>query len=422
MRASLPRLPLFDELTLLIVRPIPRRQALQLAGLAVATTFLTRFGIRPAFAQSNCSCNGLPLRRGEACCNGVVYEPVTHCCTAAGIVRKSPILDLAACPGRAPKPGHVPTAIPGGCGAGILPVPLPDGYRNVDFRPCCEEHARCYNTCYAPQTGLEFSRRKADCDTGLGLCIAALCRQTFLLEEEEALDACLTAARGYQRTMSDFGRAAYDRLQREACDCCAGDVACCPETHVMCGGVCCSLGQQCVDGRCTTPCDPPLGVCDGCCVDLENDPKNCGACGEHCPTQAPYCLAGKCTECTDETEKRCGSLCVPADYQCCSTEADSPAVGCPPEAQCCSGGSAHRNYCIALDSQCCNSNPLKPLSVCPPGYVCCENECYPPGWSCCGFQGNACPPNSTCCNGVCCSPFQCCGVGDMCWPRGSEYC
>src|SRR4051794_23358391 len=62
-----PQRELFDELTLLLARPLPRRQALKLAGLAVAAAFLMRVGIKPAFAQSNCSCNGLPLRRGEAC-------------------------------------------------------------------------------------------------------------------------------------------------------------------------------------------------------------------------------------------------------------------------------------------------------------------------------------------------------------------
>lgn len=414
---------MFDEITLLLARPIPRRQALKLAGLAVAAAILTRVGIKPAFAQSNCSCSGLPLRRGEACCNGVIYDVTTHCCTGAGLLRKSPILDLAACPDRAPRPGHVPSAAPGGCGAGILASLLPNGFLDVDFVPCCNEHARCYDTCYAPQAGLEFSRRKADCDTELARCIATACQQAFPLEDQqESLATCLRAARSYQRSFSTFGGPAYLQRQMRACDCCAGDLSCCPPTHVLCDGVCCILGQQCVDGRCTTPCDPPRGLCDCMCVDLQSDANNCGACGAKCPTKAPYCLGGLCTACASLTEKVCAPLCAPSDYQCCDGDPQSPAVGCPPGAQCCSGGPGHRNRCIAIDSFCCNFNPLKPVSVCPPGYGCCENQCYPPGWSCCGFEGNACPPNATCCDGVCCTPFQCCGVGNMCWPMGSEYC
>src|SRR4051794_26022405 len=52
---------LFDNLSKIMASPIPRRETIRLAALAIAGVTLTSLGIKPAWARTNCFCNGVPL-------------------------------------------------------------------------------------------------------------------------------------------------------------------------------------------------------------------------------------------------------------------------------------------------------------------------------------------------------------------------
>jgi hypothetical protein len=236
---------LLDQVSLILASQLPRRQVFKLIGVTLAGAALANVGIKPAWARSNCFCNGEPLQFGEACCSTVSppqpYHVDTACCTSAGVQQKYPIKDLAACPNRVPHPGHVPTS--NGC------TLSPDSFGAADFTPCCNGHDICYDTC---------NSNKATCDSTFLTCLQSACQAAYG-SAPIRLSACLRVAQAYSRAVSSVDKF-YNDAQKEACDCCAGDQPCCPSGQSLCEGVCCDPGEECVNGQCTSSTCTP-GTC-----------------------------------------------------------------------------------------------------------------------------------------------------------------
>jgi hypothetical protein len=279
----------FAELTKLTASQIPRRTILRLVAGSLAATTLSRFGIRTAYAQATCLCAGAP------------YDPTTQCCTSSGVQAKNPITNLAACPGRVPRPGHLPPP-PDGCGSskanpGLYPY-IPNSWGMADFKPCCDTHDGCYDMC---------NNVKSDCDgTFLG-CLTVACTG-YLDIDPELYQSCIQVADVYYGFVALFGTTAFDGAQMGACDCCSTSTC----TQSCAGSVCgslpaCAPGGDCVcftstegDGACihgATPCsavsscsstaDCPEGttcVATSCCGSF-------GVCGPLCNPILPAATA-----------------------------------------------------------------------------------------------------------------------------------
>jgi hypothetical protein len=189
---------------------------------------------------------------------------------------------------------------------------------------------------------------------------------------------------------------------------------------VLCGGACCSSGQQCINGACGT-CSTPCGA--ACCTGQEQciNGACCVPCGGSCCTSTQTCLNGSC--CSNPCGSTCcnqGAVCVQdmagnkACATACTTNADCPgAKACCAELQ--GGGSAcvstqFTNPCLCATKSDCANIPGK--GACVPivsGDVVSE-------------KAYACQPNDGGawhgCTGVSC------GSGYDCWKdaRGNEMC
>lgn len=163
------------------------------------------------------SCGGARCQSGQRCCPGTqlmprarCYDPDTQCCTPVkGVVPKRPITELEWCPDRKAKPNHTPGA--NGCGpvGGVLTPFVPNRFFRADFKPGCDFHDMCYETC---------RKNKAFCDNRFHTLLAAECRSNYGLGLRR--QACLTQARRYYLAVSHGGANAYEAAQRKACDCC----------------------------------------------------------------------------------------------------------------------------------------------------------------------------------------------------------
>jgi hypothetical protein len=215
---------IFDDVARIIVSSIPRRKALKLSLAGLAGAALMEFGLRPAWAAVSCDCNG------------ITFDTDTACCTPSGVQQKHPILDLAACPDKAPHPGFVP--IPNGCGpaGGSLAPFIPERFGPANFTSCCNTHDVCYGTC---------NDDKGDCDNSFFGCLASTCTSAFLLRPPQLLAACLTVAGIYFSAVSLRGQKFYDAAQTQACDCCG------PQGCNSCEGAgTCAGAPVCGDGGC----------------------------------------------------------------------------------------------------------------------------------------------------------------------------
>jgi Group XII secretory phospholipase A2 precursor (PLA2G12) len=138
------------------------------------------------------------------------YDPATKCCTpVAGVVAKHPIRTSTDCPNRVPKQNHTPRA--NGCGPenGFLKYVLPNRPFKADFKPACDYHDICYETC---------RRKKSFCDRRFQELMDDACRDTFSPGLRRA--ACFAASETYFTAVSKGGDEAYDAAQKEACASC----------------------------------------------------------------------------------------------------------------------------------------------------------------------------------------------------------
>jgi hypothetical protein len=307
---------LFDTVSRIMASPISRREAIKAVIVGLAGVALLSIGIEPAWAVTDCTCGGIPIPQGNACCktggSEVLYDPVQGCCTPTGVQQKYPIVNLQNCPNRVAHPGFVP--VPNGCGAqgGIQ---FPGTWGNAQFTPCCNTHDICYGTC---------NSGKANCDSAFLTCLQDACRNAYPgsgLVESAKRNACLGVANAYYQGVNHGGQSAYDSAQREACDCCPGDQPCCPQDRVMCGNTCCDPGQTCVNGQCTSSCSSP-GTCGG-----------------------PYgSCAGGCI-CHQTTE---GGTCVDGSTPCAGLSGCSSSSDCGPGFACFTNSCCGQNVCAPI--------------------------------------------------------------------------
>ena len=255
---------LVDCVTRGFVGSMPRRKVLKLVAAGVTGLAFARLGLRSAWAQQVCNCNG------------VSYDPVTQCCTTAGVQQKHPIVDLAACPNRVPHEGFV--AVPNGCGA-EGGRKFPERFGRVNFKQCCDPHDICYGTCNSNrnQCDLDFlSCLLGACVEGLG--VLALIAPRLLL-------TCNALATSYFiGVQSPKGTEAFENAQKEACDCCG---------ESTCG---------CTPGTCGTfqVCATPPGSFNCFCFPIA---EGGGACSSD-----TFCSGA--TPCTSSSQCGPGSVCI----------------------------------------------------------------------------------------------------------------
>jgi len=272
---------IFDDLARLAASPLPRRHAFRMAFIGLSGAALASVGIKTAWAQSTCLCNGQS------------YDPGSQCCTDAGVQAKHPITDIDACPDKVPHPGHVPTH--DGCGSQTSPTYpfIPNNFGSASFLSACNNHDDCYDTC---------NNVKSNCDsTFLGAltsaCISAYGSGVSIL----LLPSCLEVAGVYYEAVNLFGATAFNAAQSGACDCC--DTSTCTESCAgsACGSLpACGPGGDCV---CFTDTEG-----NGACVHGSTPCSEVTACGTtaDCP-DGTACLTTSCCGASGV----CGPLCNP---------------------------------------------------------------------------------------------------------------
>ncbi len=154
---------------------------------------------------------------GEKCCaptklmpKARCYDPQAQCCTPVkGVVPKQPMTKLEWCPNRKAKKNHKPRA--NGCGpeGGVVSAIIPNRFMGANFKPACDDHDICYETCrqsktYCDRRFLKLMRKECEDVYGSGL------RRQW----------CKAQAVNYHIAVSQGGGDAYEAAQRDACDCC----------------------------------------------------------------------------------------------------------------------------------------------------------------------------------------------------------
>ena len=147
----------------------------------------------------------------SAVCGGVPFDGQTQCCGGNGApVAKTPIANLADCPDRISTPGYVvPTN-----GCGTTEHRLPDHYGKADFTPACNTHDTCWGTC--PNT-------KQACDDQVLALLDDICVRTFNRPfdlGDRFLCRKETRIAGREILSTQIAKDAYDRAQKEGCQCC----------------------------------------------------------------------------------------------------------------------------------------------------------------------------------------------------------
>lgn len=212
----------FDNIARSLAGAASRRAALKIAMLGFAGIALSRFGVKSAWAASNCLCRDR------------VYDSATACCTAQGVLQKHPIANLADCPGRTRNLAHACHA--NGCGAAGSWVSPPQSYFGVSFVPACNVHDCCYDKC---------NESKALCDTSFLNDLSAICNANFVgtgMVQQIKRGGCLRQAQAYFSGVSYYGQGPYDDAQKLSCDCCP------PETCRSCAGGSCGAFPACTGG------------------------------------------------------------------------------------------------------------------------------------------------------------------------------
>lgn len=279
----------FDNIARSAGSVVSRRESIVLALKGIAALALWSAGVRKARAQvANCLCGGM------------LYDPVSQCCVSGSIVPKNPIANLAQCPTPTSHPGHV--CKPNGCGSDYSHYVVPNSYFGAPFKPCCDTHDCCYDTCNSSQ---------ASCDLALQSCLVASCDATFSTTgaiQKRLRSSCESVAGVYFDAVHKFGGSAWTAAQQQSCDCCGTSTcpqacqgnacfslgrcadncfcfestetsgACCPSTP--CAGIqTCTTSADCPQGSACTPntCCGPQGVCQVLCTFVTPAPPTVAA-------------------------------------------------------------------------------------------------------------------------------------------------
>jgi hypothetical protein len=150
------------------------------------------------------------------CCKGEPFALASECCTAVTkrVVPKHPMPFAwpVECPDRVPFPGHTPGA--NGCGSESLDVPdnpnvLIEGCEAADFRPDCNVHDECYDTC---------GKSQQECDANFLRDMLATCQARCT--SPSSVQLCSLNASAYFVGVSQVGETSWIPAQRQACQCC----------------------------------------------------------------------------------------------------------------------------------------------------------------------------------------------------------
>ncbi len=162
-------------------------------------------------------CGGVACPPGNKCCaptqlmpKARCYDPETRCCTPVkGVLPKKPMTSIEWCPNRKQKENHEPKA--NGCGpeGGVLSPFIPNSFLRANFKPACDFHDICYETCrksksFCDQRFLKLMQNECEDIYGFGI------RRQW----------CKTQATNYYLAVAKGGEDAYEAAQRKACDCC----------------------------------------------------------------------------------------------------------------------------------------------------------------------------------------------------------
>lgn len=118
-----------------------------------------------------------------------------------------------------PNPDYRPTV--NGCGKQGSWFKPPDRIFQADFRPCCDNHDRCYGTCQLSKYGCCDKPSyphgsKEHCDDDFLSCMEHVCRTVY---RGSKMALCLKAANGYFKAVQNSGIGAYKDGQNLACTC-----------------------------------------------------------------------------------------------------------------------------------------------------------------------------------------------------------
>lgn len=170
----------FDELSRLVGRQRSRRSALAMLGKGMLGAMLAGGTVTTIGRQ----------RAAAADC-AVEYPPA----------------DLDDCPNKRHHPGNVASS--NGCGPANSDFRPPQGFGSVDFRPPCNQHDLCYETCGADKTS---------CDLDLAAGIQDQCFAGYSSPLE--LAGCVWASGIYFDAVFLGGGSAYEDAQKKDCECC----------------------------------------------------------------------------------------------------------------------------------------------------------------------------------------------------------
>lgn len=329
------------------------RSLLEQAQKSAATCSASRFKrahakytITPAYPQGESGHDSSPETSGGCFgCEGACTAVATGCAIAAGVACAASLGlacgALAAC-------GVAEVACIAAChanGAPCCPV-------NCGDVACCDNGETCLN-----------ANIGVCCSKGLIGCANKHCCNPT--------DTCINA--------TGFCCPKAQNVCNHVCckpgEVCKDGVTCCPATQVVCAGVCCKKGETCVNNK--KCCKDELSCGKVCCDELSRcvdaNKSTCCAfavqdCNGICCKLGEHCINGKCCS------KPCGSLCCGPDKECQNgicisilcptgkvtcvsndgTNTQGAAICCPPKVACCLG------KCCKSGEGCC-SGPGTPF-------------------------------------------------------------
>jgi hypothetical protein len=241
---------LYDEFSMSLAAPEPRRESLRRMGAVIAGAILSQFGLRTAWA------GGDPCKSFCRCSNKAQQNQCLAACRA--------------CNGNTGRLG-------GSCGSFV----------------CCEA-AACNGVCSDLQSDPNCGACGNDCGDFGETCCGNYCAD--LANDFDNCGRCGAACNDpgpYEDGACFLGECVYLCAQGAIdCDGTCIPVHSDPNNCGACGNVCAEPTPYCTQGVCGN-CPPGGAICRGVCIDVMWDANNCGACDYQC-SPLEHCSWGNC--------------------------------------------------------------------------------------------------------------------------------